>query len=61
MKRLRAATEKFDAVLGRHTCVLEAARTLTEGLVRAIATEIQRQRAPVSTYGKTISVFRAKP
>ena len=52
MKRLRTATEKFDAVLGRHTCVLEAARTLTEGLVRAIATEIQRQRAPVSTYGK---------
>jgi hypothetical protein len=51
MKRLRTATEKFDAVLARHARVLEAARTLTEGLVRAIATEIQRQRAPVSTYG----------
>ena len=51
MKRLRTATEKFDAVLDRHTRVLEAAKTLTEGLVRAIATEIQRQRAPVSTYG----------
>ncbi|HWE45157.1 MAG TPA: flagellar basal body protein [Caulobacteraceae bacterium] len=51
MKKLRTATETFDAVLERHTIVLEAARTLTEGLVRAIATEIQRQRAPVSTYG----------
>ena len=51
MQRLRKATEKFDAVLKRHTIVLEAAKTLTEGLVRAIATEIQRQRAPVSTYG----------
>jgi hypothetical protein len=51
IKRLRAVTEKFDAVLEKHTRVLEAAKTLTEGLVRAIATEIQRQRKPVSTYG----------
>jgi hypothetical protein len=51
MKRLRTATEKFDAVLAKHTRVLEAAKILTEGLVRAIATEIQRQRKPVSTYG----------
>jgi predicted urease superfamily metal-dependent hydrolase len=51
MKKLRAATVKFNTVLERHTTVLEAAKTLTEGLVRAIATEIQRQRTPVSTYG----------
>jgi hypothetical protein len=49
--RLRQATVAFEAVLARHTRVLEAARTLTEGLVRAIASEIQRQRAPVATYG----------
>ncbi len=49
--RLREVTKTFDAVLERHNSVLNAARILTEGLVRAIATEVTRQRAPVSTYG----------
>jgi hypothetical protein len=51
MTHLRQATVAFDAVLQRHTRVLEAAKTLTEGLVRAIATEVGRQRSPVSAYG----------
>jgi hypothetical protein len=49
--QLRKVTEVFDAVLARHNAMLTAARTLTEGLVRAIASEITRQRAPVSLYG----------
>jgi ribosomal protein S25 len=48
--RLRKATEAFEATLTRHAQAMQAAKTLTEGLVRAIAAEIQRQKAPVSVY-----------
>jgi hypothetical protein len=51
LKALRRATEAFEAALQRHASALEAARTLTEGLVHAIATEVARQRAPAAGYG----------
>ena len=38
------ATEAFDAVLARHGRALDAARTITEGLVHAIAKEVAAQR-----------------
>lgn len=49
--RLVSATEAFDAVLARHGRALEAAKTVTEGLVRAIAEEVADQRAVPSGYG----------
>jgi len=49
--RLVRATEAFDAVLARHGRALEAAKTVTEGLVRAIAEEVANQRSPASGYG----------
>ncbi|HEY9217176.1 MAG TPA: flagellar basal body protein, partial [Phenylobacterium sp.] len=45
------ATEAFDAVLARHGRALEAAKTVTEGLVRAIAEEVAGQRTSASAYG----------
>jgi len=45
------ATEAFDAVLARHGRAIEAARTVTEGLVKAIADEVAAQRTQVSVYG----------
>lgn len=42
--RLTRATEAFDAVLARQARALEAAKTVTEGLVRAIAEEVAAQR-----------------
>jgi len=50
-QRLMAATRAFDAVLARHGRAVEAAKTITEGLVRAIAEEISRQRGAVAGYG----------
>ncbi|HEV2533477.1 flagellar basal body protein [Phenylobacterium sp.] len=53
--RLTRATEAFDAVLARQSRALEAAKFITEGLVRAIAEEVANQRhhgAP-SAYGPT--------
>ena len=49
--RLRRATEAFDAVLARQTRAVEAARFVTEGLVRAIAEEVASQRQKGASYG----------
>jgi len=51
--RLIRATEAFDAVLARQGRALEAAKTITEGLVRAIAEEVAVQRSSGATYGAT--------
>ena len=48
---LRRATEAFDAVLARQGRAIEAARTVTEGLVRAIADEVAAQRSENTGYG----------
>jgi hypothetical protein len=49
--RLADATRAFESVMERHAIGLEAAKTLTEGLVRAIAQEVASQRAPAAGYG----------
>ena len=50
-RRLVRATEAFDAVLARQGRAVTAAKTVTEGLVRAIAEEVASQREQKSTYG----------
>ena len=52
-RKLTRATEAFDAVLARQARALEAAKIVTEGLVRAIAEEVatQRQRGAADAYG----------
>jgi hypothetical protein len=50
MKLIRA-TEAFDAVLARQGRALEAAKTVSEGLVRAIAEEVASQRNEGAGYG----------
>ena len=49
--RLRRATEAFDAVLARQSRAIGATKTVTEGLVRAIAEEIAGQRQKGVSYG----------
>lgn len=50
-RRLVRATEAFEAVLARHGRVLEAAKTVSEGLVQAIAAEVAASRSPAAGYG----------
>ena len=50
-ERLIVATRAFDAVLARHGRAVEAAKTITEGLIRAIAEEVHKQRHAVAGYG----------
>jgi hypothetical protein len=49
--RLIRATEAFDAVLARQSRAVNAAKTVTEGLVRAIAEEVASQRQKGVSYG----------
>ena len=48
---LIAATQAFEAVLARHNRALEAAKTITEGLVQTIAKEVAAARAQGAGYG----------
>ena len=50
-RELALATQAFEDVLERHGHAVEAASALTEGLVRAIAEEVGRQRMPAAGYG----------
>jgi len=44
-------TEAFEAVLSRHARAIEAARIISEGLVKTIAAEVASQRGSPSAYG----------
>jgi len=53
------ATEAFDAVLTRHARAVEAARTISEGLVQTIAAEVAGRRGAPSAYGASGQANRA--
>lgn len=48
---LLRSTEAFETVLARHVRAVEAARIISEGLVKAIAEEISTARGTPSAYG----------
>ena len=50
-EKLVVVTRAFDAVLARHGRAVEAAKTITEGLIRAIAEEVTLQKNAVAGYG----------
>ena len=52
-KDLVKATEVFNAVLARPARAVAAARTNSEGLVRALAQEVTAARTPASAYSAT--------
>ncbi|MDI1326256.1 MAG: flagellar basal-body protein FlbY [Brevundimonas sp.] len=45
------ATQAFEAILSRHARAVEAARIVSEGLVRTIVAEVASQRGSPSAYG----------
>ncbi len=49
-KRLAAVTGKFRDTLKLHQRLLLRMRNASEGLVKAVANEVERQRAPKVTY-----------
>lgn len=47
------ATQAFETVLSGHARAVEAARIISEGLVKTIAAEVADQRGAPSAYGAT--------
>jgi len=52
-KRLFDATKKFRDLLSAQTRLLTRLRGASEGMIRAVAEEIERKNAPMRTYGAT--------
>jgi hypothetical protein len=50
-QRFVAITAQFREVLQMHARMIARVKNASEGLVRAIATEVERMNAPVRTYG----------
>ena len=50
--RLVEATRTFDGVLARHARAVEAALTVTEGIVRAVAEEVAKGKKSSTGYGR---------
>ena len=50
--KLMRATEAFDAILARHGRAVAAARTVSEGIIQAIAKEVAAVRSSTSAYGR---------
>ncbi len=48
---LIAATQVFEQALARHGRSVRAAKTITEGVVQAIAREVAAQRSGLAAYG----------
>jgi hypothetical protein len=55
------ATQAFEATLARHGRALHAAKTITEGLVRAIAAEVAATRARTANYGPSARTPKGDP
>jgi hypothetical protein len=51
-----AITAKFREVLQMHARMIARVKNASEGIVRAIASEVERMNAPVRTYGPRLDV-----
>jgi hypothetical protein len=58
-RRLMRATEAFEAVLARHGRAVTAAKLVSEGLVRAIAEEVAKNRSAAGGYGPQATAANA--
>lgn len=60
-QRFFAVTAKFREVLQLHTRMLTRVKNASEGLIRAVATEVERANAPMRTYGSRPGCKPASP
>ena len=61
-KRLTQVTGKFRETLTMHQRLLTRVRNASEGLVKAVANEVERQRAPKITYSPgAVNPYRKAP
>jgi hypothetical protein len=60
-KRLLAATGAFRETLKLHQRLLTRVRNASEGLIKAVAGEVERQRAPTITYAPAAAGYKKQP
>jgi len=58
-QRLMAATARFRDTLASQTRLLARIRGASEGMIRAVAEEIERRRAPMRPYGPSPAQVRS--
>jgi hypothetical protein len=51
-KRFVEATRRFREVLEQHGRILERVRNVSEGMIRAVADDVEKRNAPMRTYGR---------
>ncbi|PHQ70027.1 MAG: hypothetical protein COB93_06530 [Sneathiella sp.] len=56
IEKLKAASETFYATLDVHFRKLSTVKTVTEGLVKSVADEVMRKKAPPSAYTASASL-----
>ncbi len=59
--RLRTATERFGTALKRHMRLVTRVRSASEGIVRAVAADIERKRAVLRPYAPPRSHYTPPP
>ncbi len=60
-QRLTTVTGTFRETLKLHQRLLTRVRNASEGLVKAVADEVQRQRSPKITYSPAAAQYRKAP
>lgn len=59
-RQLVRSTEAFEAVLARHGRAVQASKTVTEGLVKAVAQEVAATRLTGRGYGPSAQASQAQ-
>jgi hypothetical protein len=57
---LKHATSRFHEIVVRQETMLNAMKTVSERMIRDIATELNRMRAPANTYGRNAAYAGAR-
>lgn len=57
-KRLVSVTGKFKEALGAHTRLVTRLKNASEGVIKAVAEEVERRRAPMRTYSPATGAYR---
>jgi hypothetical protein len=56
-KRFAETTKKFRELLALHARLLTRVRNASEGMIRAIAAEVDRRAAPTRTYSRSAATY----
>lgn len=60
LQELRTETAEFQKILDDHRRILERARALTEGMLKAVGDEVARRQQPAQGYGKNAALSPAR-